>query len=111
MTGEAEETVLSPTVGVKAGTSFQTGVATLRPEITVAYTFVGDSDNFRNVTYLGAPGNSFRLQGIQPDNHFTIGAGLYADIGRHSGAFLRGSYTTSGNIQAAAVSAGVTIGF
>lgn len=108
---QAKDTVFSPTLGLRAGTTFDTGMATLRPEIDVSYTFQGDTNSFRDVAYQGAPGTSFRLQGIEPDNYFTIGAGLFAEIGRHSGAFLRGSYTTGDNVKVTSVSAGVTIGF
>lgn len=108
---EADDTVLSPSVGLRAGTSFETDMATLRPELSVSYTFQGDADSFRDVAFLGAPDNGFRLQGIEPDDYLTLGLGIYADIGRHSGAFLRGGYTTGNNIEVASVSAGVTIGF
>lgn len=108
---EAKDTVVSPSLGLRAGTAFETGMATLRPELSLSYTFQGESESFRDVAYLGAPGTSFRLQGIQPDDAFTIGAGLYADIGSNSGAFIRGGYTTGSNVKAASVNAGVTIGF
>ncbi len=107
----AKDSVLSPSLGVRAGTSFDTGVASLRPELTISYTFEGESESFRDVAFLGAPGDRFRLQGIQPDDYFTIGAGLFADIGAASGAFLRGGYTTGKNVKAASINAGVTIGF
>ena len=106
-----DDTVVSPSVGLRAGTSFETDMATLRPELSVSYTFQGDADSFRDVAFLGAPDNGFRLQGIEPDDYLTLGLGIYADIGRHSGAFLRGGYTTGNNIEVASVSAGVTIGF
>lgn len=108
---EASDTVLSQRLGVRAGTSFETRMATLRPEMKVAYTFAGDGETFRDVAYLGAPGTEFRLQGIMPDDYLTIGAGLYADIGPRSGAFLRGEYTTGDNVKVGSVNAGVTIGF
>lgn len=108
---EADESVLTPTLGLRAGTAFTTGLATLRPEVTVAYSFDDDDNSFRDVAFLGAPTNSFRLQGVDPDGYFTIGAGLFADIGTNSGAFLRGSYDTGGNVDVASVNAGVTIGF
>lgn len=108
---EADESVLTPTLGLRAGTAFTTGLATLRPELTVAYSFDDDDNSFRDVAFLGAPTNSFRLQGVDPDGYFTIGAGLFADIGTNSGAFVRGSYATGGNFDVASVNAGVTIGF
>ena len=108
---EADESVLTPTLGLRAGTAFTTGLATLRPEVTIAYSFDDDDNSFRDVVFLGAPTNSFRLQGVDPDGYFTIGAGLFADIGTNSGAFLRGSYATGGNVDVASVNAGVTIGF
>ncbi|MEC7818914.1 MAG: autotransporter outer membrane beta-barrel domain-containing protein [Pseudomonadota bacterium] len=108
---EADESVLTPTLGLRAGTAFTTGLATLRPEVTIAYSFDDDDNSFRDVAFLGAPTNSFRLQGVDPDGYFTIGAGLFADIGTNSGAFLRGSYATGGNVDVASVNAGVTIGF
>ena len=108
---ETDETVLTPTLGLRAGTAFTTGLATLRPEVTVAYSFDDDDNSFRDVAFLGAPTNSFRLQGVDPDGYFSIGAGLFADIGINSGAFLRGSYATGGNVDVASLNAGVTIGF
>ncbi|GMN13876.1 autotransporter domain-containing protein [Altererythrobacter sp. MTPC7] len=108
---DADETVLTPTLGLRAGTRFETGLATLRPELTLAYSFDDDNASFRNVAYLGAPTNSFRLQGVDPDLYFTIGAGLFADIGVNSGAFLRASYATGSNVDVTSVNAGVTIGF
>ncbi|MEW4448958.1 autotransporter outer membrane beta-barrel domain-containing protein [Qipengyuania sp. JC766] len=108
---DADDTVFTPTLGLRAGTRFEAGLATLRPEITLAYSFDDDNSSFRDVAYLGAPTNSFRLQGVDPEGYFTIGAGLFADIGANSGAFLRGSYATGDNVDAASISAGVTIGF
>ncbi|WP_340587311.1 autotransporter outer membrane beta-barrel domain-containing protein [Erythrobacter alti] len=109
--GGADETSFTPTLGLKAGTAFQTGLATLRPELTVSYSFDDDYSTHRDVAFLGAQGNSFRLQGVDPEGYFTIGAGLFADIAANSGAFLRGSYSTGGNLDIAGVNAGVTIGF
>ena len=108
---DADDTVFTPTLGVRAGTRFDTGMAILRPELTVAYSFGDDNSSFRDVAYSGAPATRFRLQGVDPDGYFTIGAGLFADIGTNSGAFLRGSYATGGNVDVASVNAGVTIGF
>lgn len=108
---EASDTVLTPTLGLRAGTRFDTGLATLRPEVTLAYSFDDDNSSFRDVAYLGAASNTFRLQGVDPEGYFTIGAGLFADIGTNSGAFLRGSYATGSNLDVASVNAGVTIGF
>ncbi len=108
---DADDTVLTPSLGLRAGTSFETAMAVLRPEVTLAYSFDDDNSSFRDVAYLGAPQNSFRLQGVDPEGYVTLGAGLFADIGAGSGAFLRGSYATGGGIDVASVNAGVTIGF
>lgn len=108
---KANDTAFAPTAGLRAGTDFDTGMATLRPEVSVAYTFGDDDSAYRDVAYLAAPSTVFRLQGVETDGYFTIGAGLFADIDNNSGAFLRGSYATGGNVDAASVNAGVTIGF
>ncbi|WP_229658604.1 autotransporter family protein [Tsuneonella deserti] len=108
---EADDTVITPSLGLRAGTSFETGMATLRPELTLAYSFQGDNNSFRDVAYTGAPTTPFRLQGVDPDGFFTIGAGLFADIGKNSGAFLRGSFATGSDVNVASLNAGVTIGF
>lgn len=108
---DADDTVITPTVGARAGTSFETGMATLRPEVTLAYSFQGNNNSFRDVAYLGAADIPFRLQGVDPDGFFTIGAGLFADIGKNSGAFLRGSFATGSDVNVASINAGVTIGF
>ena len=108
---EADDTVLTPILGLRAGTTFDAGMATLRPELSLSYSFNDDNSSFRDVAYLGAPNNSFRLQGVEPEGYFTIGAGLFADIGANSGAFVRGSYATGGNVNVSSVNAGVTIGF
>ena len=108
---EADDTVLTPILGLRAGTTFDAGMATLRPELSLSYSFNDDNSSFRDVAYLGAPNNSFRLQGVEPEGYFTIGAGLFADIGTNSGAFIRGSHATGGKVNGSSVNAGVTIGF
>lgn len=108
---DAGKTVFTPEVGLQAGTSFETGLAVIRPELTLSYAFQGNPDAFRNVSYLGAPGQTFRLQGVDPDGYFLISGGLFADIGRGSSAFVGGSYGTGGGNDRASISAGVRIGF
>ena len=108
---EASETVFTPSVGLRAGTRFETGLATIRPEVSLSYHFDDDNTSFRDVAYVGAPQNGFRLQGVDPEGYFKIGAGLFAEIGANSGAFLRGSYATGENLDVASVNAGVVIGF
>lgn len=108
---ETKDSILSPSLGLRAGTKFDAGMATLRPELTLSYTFQGDTESYRDVAFAGSPTNSFRLQGILPDDYLTIGAGLFAGIGSNSGAFLRGGYVTGKNVKAASVNAGITIGF
>lgn len=107
---KASKTLFTPTLGVKFGTAFETGMATLRPEATLSYSF-GDYQTNRNVAYLGNPDEQFRLQGVDPDGFFTGTLGLFADIGRNSGAFLRGSYSTGGDGSVAGLKAGVVLGF
>jgi uncharacterized protein YhjY with autotransporter beta-barrel domain len=108
---DADKTVITPEIGFKAGTSFDAGLATIRPEMTVSYAFEGDPDAFRDVAYAGAPDQAFRLNGVDPDGYITVGAGLFADIGRNSGAFVAGSYGTGGGNDRASINAGVKIGF
>ena len=108
---DAGDTVITPTLGLRAGTSFETGLAVLRPEVSVAYSFQGNNNAYRDVAFLGAPTNAFRLQGVDPDGFVIIGAGLFADIGRNSGAFVRGSFATGSDVNVGNISAGVTIGF
>lgn len=105
------KTVLSPELGVKVAGDFETGLATLRPELSVSYTFQGDVGARRNVAYLGDTSSVFRLEGVDPDGFFTIGAGLGAAIGERSTVFVRGSYSTGGGVKDANVGAGVKIGF
>lgn len=108
---ESDNTVFTPEIGARVGTTFQAGIAALRPELRVSYQFQGENDSFRDVAYAAAPGNQFRLQGVDPDGIVNIGAGLFADLGGSSGAFLRGNYATGENVDNASISAGVTIGF
>ena len=108
---DADHTVFTPSLGVKVGGEFQSGLARLRPEASVSYTFSDDGKSFRDISYLGAPSVPFRLQGIEPDGFVTLEAGLFGDIGRNSGAFVRGSYATGGNVSVAGVNAGVVVGF
>lgn len=105
------KTVLSPELGVKVAGDFETGLATLRPELSVSYTFQGDVGARRDVAYLGDTSSVFRLEGVDPDGFFTIGAGLGAAIGERSTVFVRGSYSTGGGVKDANVGAGVKIGF
>lgn len=108
---EASKTVFTPTVGVKLGGEFETGLATIRPEASVSYSFQGDNEADRTVAFLGAPAQNFRLQGVDPDGFVTVQAGLFADIGTRSGVFVRGSYSTGGGNNVAAIRTGVVIGF
>ncbi|TPG20109.1 autotransporter outer membrane beta-barrel domain-containing protein [Sphingomonas koreensis] len=105
------KTVFTPTIGAKLGTSFTTGLATLRPEASISYSFQGDINGDRDVAYLGAPDQTFRLQGVDPSGYASFGLGLFADIGQNSGAFIRGSYATGGGNDVASLSVGVKIGF
>jgi hypothetical protein len=96
---------------LKFGTAFTTDMAVIRPEASLSYSFRGDNDAFRDVAYAGAPSQSFRLQGVDPDGFVTGKLGLFADIGANSGAFVRGSYSTGGGTDIAGLNAGVSIGF
>ncbi len=108
---DASESFFLPSLGLRAGTSFESSLANLRPEISVKYTFADSGHTYRDVAYLGAPTVPFTLQGVEPDGYVTLGAGLFADIGTNSGAFVRGGYSTGGGVSAGNVNAGVTIGF
>ncbi|MBS7671684.1 autotransporter domain-containing protein [Croceicoccus gelatinilyticus] len=107
----AEKTVFSPAIGLKAGTAFTTDVAVIRPEASLSYTFQGDIKGNRDVAYLGNSSQGFLLEGVDPKGFVTGTLGLFADIGANSGAFIRGSASTGGDLEAYGASVGVTIGF
>lgn len=107
----SSKTVFTPTIGVKLGGEFETSLAKLRPEASISYSFQGDNAADRTVAFLGAPAQSFRLQGVDPDGFVTVQAGMFADIGTRSGVFVRANYSTGGGNNNAAIRTGVVIGF
>jgi uncharacterized protein with beta-barrel porin domain len=108
---EASHTILTPTLGAKVGSTMDTGFGRIRPEAAVSYTFNVNEDSFRDVAFEGAPGQGFRLQGVDPKGFAKFQLGLNADIGSHAGAFVRGSYATGGGYDNASIRAGIVIGF
>jgi hypothetical protein len=105
------KTVFSPEVGAKLHGTIQSGKVTLHPEATASYTLQGEVRANREVAFVVDPTTKFDLHGVRPGGFFNLGAGLSADIGPKSSAFVRASYITGGDQEGAQVSFGVKIGF
>lgn len=107
---EMSDTYITPSLGVRLGGAISAGSTTLRPEASVSYSFGPDLDTSRMVAFTGAPASKFRLQGVDMDNYFTFGGGLFADFNAKSTGFLRGQFTTGGGFSSAELRAGISIG-
>ncbi|PSJ38971.1 autotransporter outer membrane beta-barrel domain-containing protein [Allosphingosinicella deserti] len=105
------KSVLSPELGLRLAGDWDLSKATVRPYAQVSYTFQGNVGGYRDVAFQGAPNTRFRLEGVDPEGFFNIGAGLNASLGGASTAFVQGSYATGKSQSEAAFKAGVTIGF
>ncbi len=105
------KTLFSPEVGAKIVGNYGSGNAKIHPEASVSYTLQGDVGGNRDVAFLVDPASKFRLQGTDPDAFWTFGAGLSAQIGSKSAAYLRGAFASGGDQHGASFSAGVKIGF
>jgi len=105
------KTLFSPEVGAKIVGNYGSGNAKIHPEASVSYTLQGDVGGNRDVAFLVDPASKFRLQGTDPDAFWTFGAGLSAQIGSKSAAYLRGAFASGGDQYGASFSAGVKIGF
>lgn len=108
---ESDDSILTPTLGLRFGTEFGGSGFRIRPEGSVSYSFKADVDTARTVALAGAPNNSFRLQGADNSDYFTVGAGLFGEFGGASSVYLRGSLSTGDNVSGAAIMGGVIIGF
>ncbi|QAY76310.1 autotransporter outer membrane beta-barrel domain-containing protein [Sphingosinicella sp. BN140058] len=105
------KSVLSPELGLRLAGDWDLSKATVRPYAQVSYTFQGNVGGYRDVAFQGSPSNRFRLEGVDPEGFFNIGAGLNAALGGSSAAFIQGSYATGKSQSEAAIKAGLTIGF
>ncbi|HEX7783848.1 MAG TPA: autotransporter domain-containing protein [Sphingobium sp.] len=105
------KTLFSPEVGTKIVGNYGSGNTKIHPEASVSYTLQGDVGGNRDVAFLVDPASKFRLQGSDPDAFWTFGAGLSAQIGGTSSAYLRGAFASGGDQHGASFSAGVKIGF
>ena len=108
---ELDDSQFSPEIGVDFTGELETGLATLMPRLTLSYTFQGNLETAREFSYLGDQNNSFVLEGVDPDDYFTIQGALEAKIGDKSAAFLQATYITGQDRDGAAVGGGVRIGF
>ncbi|MEL6797566.1 MAG: autotransporter outer membrane beta-barrel domain-containing protein, partial [Planctomycetota bacterium] len=108
---DAENTVVNPIIGARAGSSYTVGGAVVRPELLLSYTFQGDNEALRDVAASFAPDTEFRLEGVDPEGFLTVGGGVNADFSRNASAFVRGSFSPGNNYETANITAGVQIRF
>lgn len=105
----ASKTVFNPTIGVKlAIDAADVGAFKLKPYGKLSYTFQGSTGNSRTVNYLGG-GNSFTLDGVDPNGYGKIEAGLDATMNDKIGIFLGVGYGFGGDQDVGRVQGGINI--
>ena len=107
---KASKTVFNPTFGVKLGASIEGGAFTLKPYGKLSYTFQGNMGNERTVRYLGG-GNSFTLEGVDPDGFGKIEAGIEALMNDKLGVFFGVGYGFGGQQNVGRVQGGINVNF
>ena len=102
--------MFNPTFGVKLGASIEGGAFTLKPYGKLSYTFQGNMGNERTVRYLGG-GNSFTLEGVDPDGFGKIEAGIEALMNDKLGVFFGVGYGFGGQQNVGRVQGGINVNF
>jgi hypothetical protein len=105
--GRRSKTVFSPELGAR-----MSGVVgwSIRPFAEASYVFQGDVGSDRDLRFIGAAGQSFAVEGVDPQDAIKGALGVAADIGP-STVFIRGDYRSGGDQQVGSVRGGLLFTF